>query len=220
MSSWIFTTHWFVKQKKKSQYQSYCSYILYIVGHFVACYECGDVYLHLCLKDDTNEDPRRFFGGMFNINNCETEQYDNPITGGLGCDINGGYNPYLAIASQNDNNCDTNIYVCLKGELDYYNLGGFYTQFKTKIESESESESEQCENEITFECDDKNVEHHLIHSLQCPKLYEQHLIAHVYSPGSTQDCPGCNGRAYICLMPGSGKIDDADKDDILGAQHP
>lgn len=188
--------------------------MLYIVGDFAACYECGDVSLHLCLKDDTTEDPRRFFGGMFNINNCENEQYDNPLTGSPGCDIDGGYNPYLAITAQNGDNCDQNIYVCLKGELDYYNLGGFYTEFKTKIESESN----QCENDITFECEDKNVEHHILHSLECPEFYEKHLIAHVYSPGMGE-CPGCNGRAYICLMP-EDILDDTEQDDVLGAQHP
>ena len=93
--------------------------------------------------------------------------------------------------------------------MDYYNLGGFYTQYTNEIQSDCTS----------FVCEDKDVEHHLIHSLSCPKRYEQHLLAHVYSPGSTDECPGCNGRAYVCLMPET-EIDDKENDDILGAQHP
>ena len=38
------------------------------VGKFQACYQCGDVHLYLCLQDDATEDPRGFFGGMYNEN--------------------------------------------------------------------------------------------------------------------------------------------------------
>ncbi len=197
-------------------------YSSYIVAHFLACYECGGSHLYLCLKDDATEDPRGFFGGMYNSNNCGGKKYENPLTSSFGCDTDGGYDSYLAIASQTDDDCDTNVYVCLKGQkLDYYNLGGFYTSFSNKIESESTCSDEDGIDDDTklTTCEDKNVDHYLVHSLDCPERYEHHLIAHIYSPGATEECPGCNGRAYICLMPES-EIDDKENDDILGAQHP
>ena len=97
--------------------------------------------------------------------------------------------------------------------MDYYNLGGFYTSFTNKVESD------ECVDCDSTSCDELNVEHLLIHSLDCPHGSEQHLLAHVYSPGATKSCPACNGRAYICLMPDT-EIDIKENDDILGAQHP
>ena len=195
------------------------------VGKFLACYQCGDVHLYLCLKEDTTEDARGFFGGMFNENKCGGKQYENPLTGDFTC-TDGGYEPYLAIQATtqsltNENtNCDTNVYVCLKPALDYYNLGGFYTTFTNKIESdECEEQALLTDDEKSSMCAESNVEHHLMHSLDCPHRYEQHLLSHVYSPGATRSCPGCNGRAYICLME-EREIDDKENDDMLGAQHP
>eukprot|EP01084_Bolivina_argentea_P011760 22001_1 len=162
-------------------------YSSYKIGYFLACYRCGGVSLHLCLKDEIESDPREFFGGMYNTNECGKKQYTNPLTKTYGCDTENGYQKYLAIAAQTNNYCDTNIYVCLKGTVDYQNLGGFYTEYTT---------SNGCGN-----CRESNVNNAMINSLTCPDKYDKHLVAYTYSPGSAIECPGCNGRAYLCEMP-------------------
>ena len=161
-------------------------YDSYQVGHFEACYNCGAVQLYLCLLNTVEKDPRGFFGGAFNVNDCGGKQFTNPITNTFGCNGREGYHAYLAIASQTDNYCDTNVFVCLKGALDYRNLGGFYTQF---------NEPNGC-----MSCNG-NVNNALINSLSCPNRYKSHQIAYAYSSGGLSGCPGCNGKAYVCELP-------------------
>mmetsp|Transcript_46322 Transcript_46322/g.74279 ORF Transcript_46322/g.74279 Transcript_46322/m.74279 type:complete len:286 (+) Transcript_46322:19-876(+) len=162
-------------------------YSEHAVARFLACYQCDEVELYLCLHDEVHKDPKGFFGGMYNTNECGATQYVNPLTNSYGCDGKEGYLPYLAIASQTQHFCDTNVYVCLKGELqDDVLLGGFYTEFVT---------SNGCGT-----CSDGNVNNAMIDSLECPDNYLRRMIAYTYSPGAVAECPGCNGRAYACLM--------------------
>ena len=184
-------------------------YTAHIVAHFLACYNCGTTQLHLCLKDDTLKDPRKYFGGMFNVNHCsDGKQFVNPLTGDYGCNIDAGYKPYLAVASNVDGECDTDVFVCLKGELelDYYNFGGVFTEFTTPVQFDNEHECGGC--------DDHNVINSMSDELKCPDKYDAHLIAHAYSPlrGNTE-CPGCNGKVYVCLIPNGVIEKDIDEED-------